>query len=64
VRRDICFEFLSALRHIGLWQATAAASDDIVAIRGPPQSFDDAVDEAPGKQFDGVDDHAEVDWAA
>jgi hypothetical protein len=52
------------LRHIGLWQATAAASDDIVAIRGPPQSFDDAVDDAPGEQFDGVDDHAEVDWAA
>jgi hypothetical protein len=39
-------------------------SDDIVAIRGPPQSFDDAVDDAPGEQFDGVDDHAEVDWAA
>jgi hypothetical protein len=26
-----------------------------VAIRGPPQRFDDAVDEAPGEAFDGVD---------
>ena len=35
----------------------------MIAIRGPPDSFDE-VDETPGDKFDGVDDPVEADWAA
>ncbi len=49
------------LRHVKLWPTKDV---NIVAIRGPPHSFDDAIDDAPGEQFDGVDDRVEADWAA
>ena len=52
------------LRHIGQWREPGDnGNDDVVAIRGPPGSFDD-VDETPGDALDGVDDPVEQDWAA
>ncbi len=53
------------LRHVGQWrEAGDRDGDDVIAIRGPPGTFDDEVDEAPGDKFDGVDDPVELDWAA
>ncbi len=50
--------------HAGQWrEAGERDADDVIAIRGPPGSFDE-VDEAPGDKFDGVDDPVEQDWAA
>jgi hypothetical protein len=52
------------LRHIGQWrEGSAQGDDDVVAIRGPPGSFDE-VDETPGDEFDGVDAPVDQDWAA
>ena len=52
------------LRHIGQWrEAGERDDDDVIAIRGPPGSFDE-VDETPSDKFDGVDDPVEQDWAA
>ncbi len=53
------------LRHVGQWrEAGDREDDDVIAIRGPPGTFDDEVDEAPDEKFDGVDDPVELDWAA
>ncbi len=53
------------LRHVGQWrEAGDRDGDDVIAIRGPPGTFDDEVDEAPGEKFDGVDDPVQMDWAA
>ena len=53
------------LRHVGQWrEAGDRDGDDVIAIRGPPGTFDDEVDEAPGDKFDGVDDPVQMDWAA
>ncbi|MBM4345963.1 MAG: hypothetical protein FJ100_21525 [Deltaproteobacteria bacterium] len=53
------------LRHVGEWREAGDRDDDsTIAIRGPPGTFDEDVDEAPADKFDGVDDPVELDWAA
>jgi len=53
------------LRHIGEWREAGDRDDDsAIAIRGPPGTFDEDVDETPADKFDGVDDPVELDWAA
>ncbi|MBM4345179.1 MAG: hypothetical protein FJ100_17550 [Deltaproteobacteria bacterium] len=53
------------LRHIGEWrEAGHRDNDSAIAIRGPPGTFNEDVDETPADKFDGVDDPVELEWAA
>lgn len=41
------------LRHVGEWrEAGDREGEDVIAIRGPPGTFDDNADETPGDKFD------------